>query len=318
MRIEKRYMEIVIALCLLVAVSACKQYKTEVVLKEDGSGTRTLELSSRTLSEGDIEIALDDFRRLFSLEEKSGWLMKREVTQTKDGEKLDMYIFTLDREAADITSWRAMSGDLSVKGTLEKGPCEDIALRNEINVAVTEGKIYTYRETLVWNMLKEKIVDFQSNFFKESIATEYPFLSKGELEALKSFFAGVLVVAWYAEENAEGNISDEIYTSAVSDYAEWVIRSGHRGKEIGGIREFVERALDKEGEEALNEFIMEKLPGVYLAGHTSMTFRITMPGEITETNAHKVEGRTAIWEYDLMLAPFNHAVKLFAKSELQD
>jgi hypothetical protein len=315
MRLQQRHMAIAAMMSILATSSGCKQYKAEVVLNEDGSGRRTLELVSANISEGDLEIGLDEFRRLFALEKKRGWTMRQEIQQTNEGEEPGTYVFTLDRKAEDVASWRAMSGDISVSATPEKGPYENIALRNEIEVTVTDDNVYTYRETLSWNRLKENIVAFQSNFFRESIAATYPFLSKGELDALQSFFAGVLVVAWYAEEVADNKMNDEMYTSAVSDYAEWTIRSGHPGEDLGGIREVIERTIDERGEKMLDAYIIEKLPGVYLAGHTSMAFRITMPGEITETNAHRVEGQTAIWEYDLMVAPFNRPVKLFVQSE---
>jgi hypothetical protein len=78
----------------------------------------------------------------------------------------------------------------------------------------------------------------------------------------------------------------------------------------------LDRIMKKEGEEYLDRILKEKLPGVYLAGHTSITFTVTMPGKIVDSNATSVEGNTAVWKYDLMLAPLNHPVELFVRSEI--
>ena len=43
-----------------------------------------------------------------------------------------------------------------------------------------------------------------------------------------------------------------------------------------------------------------------------------MPGKIVDSNATSVEGNTAVWKHDLMLAPLNHPVELYIKSEIGD
>lgn len=244
--------------------------------------------------------------------------MKREVKKTEEGEKPDKYIFLLDREAKRLSSWQAMSGDIDVRATLEKGPLEDIFFHNEIEVQRTEGNTITYRETLTWNELKEKAVRKTAAFFAGRLAEEYQFLSREDKEEIQNFLAGMITVAWYAEEVAEEKMKDELYTQAASDYIAYLIRGKYPEKDISTLPENVERIMDKEGDENLNKVLMEELPGVYLAGHTSIAFMVTMPGKIVDTNATNVEGNTAIWKYDLMLVSFNHPVVMYVRSELPE
>jgi len=300
---------------LLLISSGCKQYKVEVSLNRDGSGTRTIEMRASTIGEEDFEIELDEFRKLFGLDEKRGWTMKREVKTPTD--ELETGIFTLERTAKGFSSWRAMSGDLDVRGTLEKGPLEDVSFHNEIEVERGDGNTITYRETLTWNALKEKAVDMNAAFFTERLALEYPFLSKEDKNEIQSFLAGMITVSWYAEEVAEEKMEDELYTQAARDYIAYLIKGKYPDKDMSGLAETLDRIMKEEGEEYLDRILKEKLPGVYLAGHTSITFMITMPGKIVDSNATSVEGNTAVWKYDLMLAPLNHPVELYVKAEIQ-
>ena len=303
---------------LLLLSSGCKQYKVEVTVNEDGSGSRIIQLSTTTIGEGDLEVGLDEFRALFGLDEKRGWKMKREVKKTEEGGNPDKYIFTLDRSIKGISSWQATSGDLDVRGTLDKGPLEDVSFHNEIEVERGDGNTITYRETLTWNELKEKAVDINATFFAGRLAQEYPFLSKEDQDEIRSFLAGMITVAWYAEEVADEKMKDELYTQAARDYIAYLIKEKYPDKDISGLGETLDRIMKEEGEEYLDRILQEKLPGVYLTGHTSIAFMVTMPGKILDTNAPNVEGNTAIWKYDLMLVAFNHPVELYVKSEMTE
>jgi len=72
---------------LLLISSGCKQYKVEVSLNRDGSGTRTIEMRASTIGEEDFEIELDEFRKLFGLDEKRGWTMKREASSRSNARR---------------------------------------------------------------------------------------------------------------------------------------------------------------------------------------------------------------------------------------
>ncbi len=296
--------------------AGCKQYKVEVTMNEDGSGMRMVKLTAPTTGEDDLEVSLERFRSLFGLSEKRGWSMQREVKETEEGEKGDKYIFTLDSRAKRISSWQAMSGDIDVRGTLERGLLEDVSFHNEIEVERIDGDILVYRETLTWNKLKESVIDMTIALFRNNMAQEYPFLSQQELDMLAYFTAGIVSIAWYGEEVADDQISDEMYETSAAVYIEHIIRKKHPDEDLSSILSVIERTFDDEDETQFDNFLKEKLPGAYLAGHTSIAFTITMPGEIIETNAPHVEGNTAVWEYDMMLVPFNHPVELFVKAKL--
>lgn len=300
----------------LVFSSGCKQYKVEMTLDKDGSGTRVIELRASTIGEDNFEVEIEDFRALFGLSEKRGWKMKREVKTVTDD--VEVVVFTLERKAKSIKSWRAMNGDLDVRGTLEKGPFEDIYFHNDIEVERSDGNKITYRETLTWNKLKEKTTDVTAAFLAKKIGEEYPFLSQEDKDAIQYFLSGMLIVSWYSEEVAHDDMTDEIYTQTACDYIIYMLEDRYPDRNWSGLAEKVEHILMKEGEEYLDRILKEKLPGVYLAGHTSITFTITMPGKIVDSNATSVEGNTAIWKYDMMLASFNHPVELHVTSEISE
>jgi len=68
-------------------------------------------------------------------------------------------------------------------------------------------------------------------------------------------------------------------------------------------------------EEELDAAFTETLPGLNLAFSSEITFRLTMPGEVTSTNAHERDGNTLIWEFspgDALTSP----VVLVAESVL--
>ena len=300
----------------LLISSGCKHYKVEMALDRDGSGTRMIELRASTIGENDFEIELDEFMALFGLTEKRGWSLKREVKSLQD--ETEVTFFTLDIEAKSISSWQAMSGDLDVRGTLEKGPLEDVRFHNDIEVERSDGNTITYRETLMWNNLKEKVTDLNAAFFASRIAEEYPFLSERDRNDIQHFMAGMITVAWYAEEVANDDMPDEVYMQAATDYIAHMFGERHPDRKVDDLDATLEQILDKEGDDYLDRVLKEKLPGVYLAGHTSITFTITMPGKIVKSNATSVEGNKAIWKYDLMLVSFNHPVELYVTSEIQE
>ena len=222
-KIKSAFM-IALAAALLILSAGCKQYKVEVTVLDDGSGTRNIKLTAPTIGQDDMELSLEEFRTLFSLDEKRGWKMRREVKENDAGEKENMYIFTLDQKANRITAWQAMSGDLDVRGTLAEGPLASVLFHNEIVVERADGDIITYRETLTWNNLKETVVEMNAAFIADRLAEEYPFISTEDLHSIKSYVAGVISIAWLAEEVAADQISDEMYTKAAADYIIYLIK----------------------------------------------------------------------------------------------
>lgn len=63
--------------------------------------------------------------------------------------------------------------------------------------------------------------------------------------------------------------------------------------------------------------VAERLPGLDLVAATDLSFRLTLPGPIAETNADRVEGNTAVWVFglsDALLEP----VQLYARARVGD
>jgi hypothetical protein len=312
----KTFLTLGIAAILLLS-AGCKQYKIEVTMNEDGSGTRKVKLTAPTLGENNLEMTMEDFRLLFGLEEKKGWKMTREVKKTEEGEETEKYIFTLDSKAKRISSWRAMSGDIDVRGTLEKGTLSEVSFHNEIEVERIEGDVLVYRETLTWNKLKESLVDMSSAFLAKSLKEEYPFIADRDLLAIHHLLAGVVTMAWYAEELEDDRLTDEMALNAAADYIRYMIETNYPREDLSRLSETLNRIFNEEGEKFFDKAFRMNLPGAYLAGHTAIAFMVTMPGEIIETNAPHIEDNTAVWKYDLMLVAFNHPVELFVKAKIK-
>lgn len=301
---------------LLLLAAGCKQYKIEVTMNEDGSGTRKVKLTIPTSVEDNLEMGIEEFRLLFGLDEGEGWKMAREVKKTEEGKEEEKYIFTLDTRAKRISSWRAMSGDLDVRGTLAEGPLADVGFHNEIEVERVEGNMITYRETLTWNMLKESLVDISAAFLTKRLKEEYPFIEEKDLPGMHNLLAGIITMAWYAEELEDDRLTDEMALTAAGDYIRFMIEKNYPGKDLSGLPEVLNRIFDEEGEKFFDKAFRDNLPGAYQAGQTAIAFMVTMPGEIVETNATHVEDNTAVWKYDIMLVAFNHPVELFVKARV--
>ncbi len=315
----KTYMRTFLVLgfaALLLLAAGCKQYKIEVTMNEDGSGTRKVKLTVPMSGEDNLGMSIEDFRLHFGLDEDEGWKMEREVKKTEEGKEEEKYIFTLDTKAKRISSWQAMSGDLDVRGTLKKGALSDVSYHNEIEVERAEGDIITYRETLTWNMLKESLVDISAAFLTKRLNEEYPFIEEKDLPRIHNLLAGIITMAWYEEEMEDHRLTDEMALTAGGNYIRFMIEKNYPGKDLSGLPVVLNRIFDEEGEKFFDKAFRDNLPGAYLAGQTAIAFMVTMPGEIIETNAPNIEGNTAVWKYDIMLVSFNHPIELFVKAKV--
>lgn len=58
--------------------------------------------------------------------------------------------------------------------------------------------------------------------------------------------------------------------------------------------------------------LFEMLPGLSLGLNTNVAFRLTMPGRVTATDAHRRDGHTLEWKFE----PLDEPVEVCAKSEL--
>ena len=133
---------------------------------------------------------------------------------------------------------------------------------------------------------------------------------------MHNLLAGIITMAWYAEELEDDRLTDEMALNAAGDYIRFMIEKNYPGKDLSGLPEVLNRIFDEEGEKFFDKAFRDNLPGAYQAGQTAIAFMVTMPGEIVETNATHVEDNTAVWKYDIMLVAFNHPVELLVKARV--
>jgi hypothetical protein len=296
------------AVCCLLLIGGCRHYEVEVVLNPDGGGSRHLKLSGDPLLDEDI--SLDEFRKLFHLDEAMGWQVVRE-TNSK-GEKIS---FEGTGTIQDLASWHERSGDIRIDGSLTGDSHADVGCRNTVVVEIVEGPSggqYTYKETFAWTGLKESVVAFVSEQFSAAMAEAYPFLGPEEIAELRGLMAGHLALYRFDIPEDEEKEQEETAIASVTFYAREIVARNHPDADLRGIMD-VAQGVVEDSDGALDEYIEENLPGVELALFTDVSLRVQMPGPIVETNAEEIEERTAIWKVDLLDAA-EEPIELYVRS----
>ncbi len=298
-------------------LAGCWQYEIGVTIYPDGSGSRTLRLQANPddLQEESADTA--DFIRLFNLSTEAGWTMER---QREPGAQQEILIFTRRSQPASLGDWRHLSGDVRIQGTLEPGPNEAVAFTNVISIEAGAGanlRTYTYREQFTWTGLREIIIARQAEGFFNRLHSSYPFLSGEDRLELTGLLAGAMLATVELEASSkEPEGVAEALGHAVEAHVKDVIRRHDPGAACTDVGQIAKDALTG-ADKDLEAFLHEKLPGAYLAGATSIELRVMMPGRIVDTNADRVEDRTACWSldaWDALVRP----VEPYARSELSE
>jgi hypothetical protein len=303
---------LICAACILLLIGGCRHYEVEVTVNPDGSGSRHLKLSGDPLLDGDT--TLDEFRKLFHLEEAMGWQVVRK-TDSK-GEKLT---FEGTGQIENLASWHKRSGDIQIDASLTGESHTDVGCRNTVVVELVEGPSgaqYTYKESFAWTGLKEVVVAFVSERFSRAMAEAYPFLGPEEIAELRGLMAGILALYRFDIPEDEEKAQEEDAIASVAFYSREILARSRPEIDLLGIAE-VAQAVVEDSDGVLDEYIEENLPGVELALFTDVTLRVQMPGPIVETNAEETEGQTAIWKVDL-LDVVEEPVELYVRSSLAD
>ncbi len=310
-----RFIICIAALALLC--TGCQQYGIEVTVEPDGSGKRSIELTTSSLARSGAEPSADDFRILFGLKEEDGWyISKRKPGGEEEGDESSGYIFTLEREAADLADWRNMSGDINISAAFPSGKYYNVKFHNTVGVEIARGtnaRSVTYRETIGWNSLKEELVDFFASWYHDSMAVTYPELGTAELAELRGLLAGHLSMGLVAIEET-GDFDAESVAREMVSMATGIIRRARPDVETEEVHAITEAILS-DSTNKFERFTAREMPGVELAFFTEINLRVTMPGRIVESNADEVQERTAIWKLDIMRT-INRPMELFVRSEM--
>ncbi len=210
--------------------------------------------------------------------------------------------------------------ELALRGTLEPGPHEDVAFTSALEVEAGAGtnlRTYTYRERFGWTGLREILVARQAEGFCNRLHASHPSLTDEDRLELTGLLAGAMLATIELEaSSAEPEGVAEALGHAVEAHAEDIIRRHDPDADCTDVAQIAKDAITG-ADKDLEAFLHEKLPGAYLAGATSIELRVLMPGRIVDSNADRVEGRTACWSldtWDALVRP----IEPFVRSELSE
>lgn len=301
-------------------LAGCKEYNIDVTVEPDGGGSRRIELTTSSITQGGVETSLNDFKTLFDLKEEKGWRVSKRKADggNEEDDTASGYIFTLERDAAVLDDWRGMSGDVSIRAAFPNGEYWNVKFYNTVDVETghaAETKSITYRETFRWESLKEELVDFFATWYHDSMAVTYPELGQAELGELRGLLAGHLAMGLTAIEET-GDFDAEGVTRGMVSMAADIIRRKRPDVDPGQVYSITEAILN-DSTNKFERFASREMPGVELAFFAAINLRVTMPGRIVESNADEVQEQTAIWKLDIMKS-INRPIELFVRSELEE
>jgi hypothetical protein len=320
-RINRRFLCYFLAIGILsVLCAGCKEYNVEVTVEPDGGGHRKVELTATSVAQASVEPAYEEFVKLFSLDEKKGWSVRKKRIEKEgvEDERFQGYIYTLERDAKKLADWHDMSGDINIRAAFPGDEFYDVRFHNAIDLEIGRGtnvKTITYRETFAWDSLKEELVAFIANYYHDTLAVAYPELGAGELAEIKGLMAGHLSIGFYAVEET-GELDGEEAARSLVPIVTKVIRRKRPDVQEVQVFEITEAVLSDETER-FERWAAEKMPGVDLAFFTEINLRVMMPGVIVESNADEVQDQTAVWKLEIMKT-INRPVELYVRSELEE
>lgn len=308
----------ILGLILLLVATGCQDYEVQTVVNKDGSGSRTVTLTLDPYKEyAESTITLKDAETLFRVREAGQWDMSW-TGKPRDPESHPVY--TRRRKIRGIDDWASALNEVFIKGTIQSGELEQIEMKSRIDVTAEEGPAgmsYTYRERFWWIGLKPVLTDWFIDVVCNSLQRRYDLTDGSVLTELRGLYAGVIDLTW------ETFIDNEELEAEGANIIATLVRNTKRiiessGKRVGSedLTAILTSDLKDEGDKILDRAERE-LPGVFGAGFTGIKLSVTLPGIIMESNADKVEGNTATWEFGA-LDPLKAPKELFVRSEIID
>jgi len=303
-----------LAACVL-GLGGCVEYRIETTVNADGSGSRQERMIvAESKDDADNSVSPADFGYLMFVTEDFRWTHRREVDE---GDTVD--VFLRETQVRGRDAWSDLSGTVHIAGTTGSAAetrvgnvrLGDVHFRNKVRVEtgrVTEGASFTYRETFYWDNLAEALVEYVVQRYTNAVMARYGDLNAAQRGEMVAAVSGAI---WYGVGQGLFDASGDREAELVSAIAN---RMANRAVEIvrrryPDAREEFFAALLKEiydDDEKFESFIRERLPGVNLAINSEITFRLTMPGRVTTSNAHDRDGNTLVWEFapgDALTAP---------------
>ncbi len=299
---------------LALGLSGCMEYRIETSLNPDGSGTRLARLEITDIgSDVDRAEAREQLVLVRSLSEERGWAYKPEVGPKGD----TTHVFERSSTIEDLGEWSALTEEIQIHATrpahfdsvLGSVSLGDVQLRNRVRVRssgqVDGSIVFSFMESFIWDSGKEALVEAFALEMDRSVGEAFPNLTERERGTIFGITKSGLQSAiddgiLDSTNDDEDRIWEEVMSRAVS-MSLLVVRPKYPSATEGTLR----TALDiLSGEYEGGDWFEELLPGL-LSG-THVTYTLTMPGEVTTTNAHDRDGNTLEWEFstdDAMAAP---------------
>jgi len=301
-----------------LGLSGCIEYDVDTVLDADGSGSRAVRLEA-TDTDGLQESGLstEEAGELLFLSERRGW-----AHEIHDESGDTTHVFTREQRIEGLSHWSGIGGDLRISGALRGDADEtvgyvtlgNVQFRNRVLVGTTRrsdgSASFSYEETFLWEDAVDALVEVVVQQMDSRLFGRYPSLPaqvRGEILGLAR------AQLWEAVDDgvldSSGDEEDELWNQATERAASQGVRVLRRfdpdvsEEALHGILNVFS---SNEDEEALLGELMGTLPGLNLALNSSISFRLTMPGRIIDSNAHDRDGNTLSWEFspaDALSAP---------------
>jgi hypothetical protein len=284
--------------------SACTEYTIETTVNADGSGVRVEKLEVGDVP--DVKVSREDFPSLMYVGEGERWSYAEVVV---DGDTV--HGFHRRTLVDDLSSWSRLSDRVRIAGAVPAKArarigyvtLGNVQFHNAVRVrraADSDGTTsFTYRETFTWTQGVDAVGEFFMRELEQALTSRYPRLSPGERGEIVGFARARF---WAAVE--EGLLSgdadeDQLLAEAVDRTAEQavkIVRLYDPRETEEALVEVLSQALGG-GEDQLEALLEDELPGLNLAFNSDIIFRLNMPGRVTDSNAHKRDGTTLIWEF---------------------
>lgn len=304
-RYEKRPRRLggLLFIAALSVLAGCQQYEVRVEVAADGSGRREVALEAETPKAWPERPSAGDYLRLHHISPETGWTLPEGFDAAADS--VSGMVFTREVFPDGFADWSRTSGDIHIRGRLPGGPAggpmrRSVEFGNEVKVApvALEGEtLIEYREQFQWHGLRHLIAENYADRFIAGLTGAYPALTSPDIQRIRGLVEGLVQVALEFQSGDEPERLEEALTRALRVHAFEVVRGRIADADAARVGELA-RTLVQDSEEDLDRFIAQVYPGVHIGWQTRVELSVTMPGDIVDTNADRIEGRTASWEID--------------------
>jgi hypothetical protein len=310
------------ALFLSLGMAGCLDYTFETTVRPDGTGVRVQRMEFTR--NDDLEMSADEVRALTLAAPAGGWRTSTRVDADGD----TVWVVERTTPVRSLNGWSDLTRDPLILGTTPARADQrlgyvrlgDVVFRSSIQVGVSRRSdgtsLVSYRESFVWDQAADAVVEFMIRDLDGFLRERFPRLTEGDRSAVVGYARARVRVA--GEEGLfTGDNEDEAMEAAVAGIAQnalKIVRVRYADVDAQALRAEVARLLVLDDEQAERLF-SETLPGLNLGFNTNVVVRLTMPGRVTVTNAHRRDGNTLEWEFS-PLDELAGAVEVFAEAEL--